>query len=78
MNRISSTFLGSIITSRKSSGELLQIRQVIIEVIHTLFPEPVVPAIKICGIVPRSAATGSPETSRPRAIASEDCILLKE
>ena len=34
---------------------------------HTLLPEPVAPATSRCGILARSTAIASPETSRPRA-----------
>ena len=39
---------------------------------QTLFPEPVLPAIKTCGIFPMSAITASPATSFPSAIVSLD------
>ena len=38
--------------------------------INTDLPEPVVPATSRCGMRARSAAMGSPETSRPRAMPS--------
>ena len=40
--------------------------------IPTLFPAPVVPATRRCGIRTRSATTGSPWTSRPSAIVRSD------
>ena len=44
--------------------------------IHTLFPEPVAPAIKTCGIFAISVTIASPETSFPRANASFDLCSL--
>jgi hypothetical protein len=35
---------------------------------HTLFPDPVAPAISKCGIAVRSTATAEPDTSRPRGM----------
>ena len=42
-------------------------RLVIILFTHTVFPEPVAPAIKRCGIVAKSAIRGSPPKSFPNA-----------
>jgi hypothetical protein len=64
---ISSTVLGSIISSFNRAWELLNKRQVMMELIQTLLPEPVAPAISRWGIVSRLAATGWPETSCPSA-----------
>ena len=47
-------------------------------VIQTDLPEPVAPATSMCGIRERSATTGWPETSRPRAIANGTPSLLNE
>ena len=44
----------------------------ITEFIKTDFPDPVVPATKICGILDKSATTALPETSSPRGTASFD------
>ena len=44
---------------------------------HTDLPEPVAPAINRCGIRVRSATTGSPDTSRPKATASGEPTLAK-
>jgi len=46
-----STLLGSIKTIFKSSGVLLKISDIRITLRHTLFPEPVAPATKRCGIL---------------------------
>ena len=43
---------------------------------HTLFPDPVAPAISMCGILARSAITGNPPISLPTAKAKfESCDL---
>ena len=46
------------------------ISDMIMALMHTLLPEPVVPAIKMCGIEARSAEMAAPLTSRPSAKAS--------
>ena len=43
---------------------------------HTLFPDPVVPAISRCGIARRSAHTDSPETSWPRQSARGELCFV--
>ena len=40
----------------------------------TDLPDPVVPAIKTCGILPRSATTGFPEISLPSAMVVSDAV----
>ena len=40
------------------------------ELMHTDLPEPVEPAIRVCGILARSAMVTLPAMSRPRATAS--------
>src|SRR3989338_10326285 len=66
--RVSSTRFGSINMNFKSSGPFRYKREVIIEWILTDFPEPVVPATKICGIFARLPKTALPEILRPRAV----------
>ena len=63
----SSTLLGSISTKRTSSGVLCMSRQPIMELMQTLLPLPVAPAMRRCGILERSVATGSPDTPLPKA-----------
>ncbi len=48
----------------------------IIELMHTLLPEPVDPAIRRCGISFKSATIGVPEISLPTANASFDFAVL--
>ena len=43
------------------------------EFTHTVFPEPVAPAIKRCGISVKSAITGCPDISLPKAKVNFDC-----
>ena len=45
------------------------------DVMHTDFPDPVVPAINRCGMLTKSAAMAEPATSRPNAIARGDRIF---
>ena len=52
---------------RTFSGVDLYTRLRISELMHTDFPEPVVPAIRRCGILLRSATTGLPLMSLPSA-----------
>src|SRR5207248_1643490 len=59
---VSSTILGSIMSSRRRSGLLWNKRPAIKELRQTLLPDPVAPAISRCGIRARSTTTGSPET----------------
>ena len=75
----SSTRFGSIRTSLNSSGVLCSRKPAMIELMQTLLPLPVAPAMRRCGIFARSAATGSPETPLPSAIASfeREFALLK-
>ena len=67
---VNSTFLGSISNSLTSSGVVLNNRVVMMELMHTDFPEPVEPAISICGSLLISAYTLSPERSLPKATVS--------
>ena len=68
-----STRLGSIRISFNSSGVAWNIRPASSALMHTLLPEPVAPAISMCGIRVRSPTTELPETSVP--IASESSVL---
>ena len=56
--------------SLHSSGVSLYSRERIIVLIATDLPDPVVPAIKRCGIFAKLATTGSPPMSFPKAIGS--------
>ena len=67
---ISTTF-GSTSTSFTSSGRRVYIRLMMIELSHTLLPEPVVPAMSMCGIFARSSISGLPDASLPRNIGSD-------
>src|SRR3989338_5407730 len=62
--------------SLTSAGEALKRREEIKELIRTDFPEPVVPAIKTCGIFAILATTGFPDTSRPNETVSLDLLLF--
>ncbi len=70
LNEDNSTRLGSIISRRSASGEQRHRRQATRALMHTLFPEPVAPAMSRWGSLARSQATAWPDTSRPRASAS--------
>ena len=59
--------MGSIRINLHSSGLNLYNILIIIVFIPTDFPDPVVPAIKRCGIFSKSAKTTWPEISFPRA-----------
>ena len=63
----SSTTLGSISTSLTSSGPALYNKLVIMLFMQTLFPEPVDPAIRRCGISFKFATIGFPAISLPTA-----------
>ena len=63
--RPSSSRLGSTITSFSSSGEALYIMEMIIELMKTLLPVPVAPAISRCGICARSVIRMRPIRSLP-------------
>lgn len=63
----SSTTLGSTISSFTSSGEDLNSRLMMKELIHTDLPEPVEPAMSRWGILDRSAMAMAPPISRPSA-----------
>ena len=60
---------------RTSSGVDLKRMLEIRLFIHTLFPDPVAPATRRCGILARSATKGSPEIVLPSAIVSFDSAL---
>ncbi|OPY86788.1 MAG: hypothetical protein A4E73_03857 [Syntrophaceae bacterium PtaU1.Bin231] len=66
----SSRRLGSIMRNFTVSGAALKRILQIMALRDTLFPEPVVPAIRRCGILTRSARTGAPTMSSPRAMGS--------
>ena len=48
-----------------------------IEFIDTLFPEPVAPATRRCGIFARSETTGLPNISLPSASVSLEWFFIK-
>ena len=70
-----STTLGSTITIFTSLGFALYIILEIIVFIHTLFPEPVEPAINTCGIFAISANWIFPATSFPSATVNFDLLF---
>ena len=61
----SSTRLGSTMIRRTSSGVALYRIAMIMELIMTLLPEPVEPAISRCGMVSRAATRIRPLISLP-------------
>ena len=61
-----STIFGSTSTSLSSSGRLVKRKDMMIEFMQTDLPEPVVPAMSMCGILLRSSTTGLPDASLPR------------
>ena len=63
----SSTILGSIMIKRKSSGEALYKRLMIILLMHTLLPEPVAPAMSTWGILLMSPIIFCPDRVLPSA-----------
>ena len=71
-----STTLGSITIIRTSSGVVLYRILIKIEFVNTDLPEPVVPAISICGIFAISATTTRPAISLPAGKASLDLCSL--
>ena len=77
LNAVISTILGSTRIIRTSSGRLVKSTLVIIELMQTLLPEPVVPAISRCGIEVKSATSASPDESLPKnsGIAIFVCLL---
>ena len=74
---LNSTFLGSIRIMRTSSGLDLYSRLIIRQLMATLLPEPVCPAMSKCGILAISATIGRPVISFPRAIVTHDGLLRK-
>ena len=60
-----------------SSGDALYKILIISVLMHTLFPEPVDPAIKTCGIFPISVTTVCPAISFPTAKAMLESNSLK-
>jgi hypothetical protein len=62
---------------RRSSGVLYSKIQVKIEFTQTDLPEPVVPAMSMCGMFFDTGNDGMPATSRPSAKASGFLFLLK-
>ena len=75
-NDVKSTRLRSPISKRTSSGVAFSSRLQRIDEIETLFPDPVCPATRRCGIAARSSTMGEPATSRPSATVSfdPDCL----
>ncbi len=72
---LSSTFLGSIMIMRTSSGVARNRIEVISAFRQPLLPEPVVPAMSRCTMRTRSASTAFPVTSLPsqKAIGEACC-----
>ena len=66
----SSILFGSIISIRAMSGVNLKSKLSIMVLMLTLFPVPVAPATRRWGILVRSATTGAPVISLPRAMGS--------
>src|SRR5256885_13766377 len=62
-----STIFGSINTKRICLAVFLQTSPAMRLLINTLLPDPVVPAIKRCGIWTRSSTAGSPSVLTPTA-----------
>jgi len=71
---LSSIRFGSIRIIRTSSGVERSRIDVRIVLMHPDFPEPVVPAIRRCGMRARSAHTALPEMSFPSHTASGDAV----
>ena len=63
---LSSTRFGSTRIIRTSSGVARVSTEVIRPFMQTLFPDPVAPAISMCGILATFATTVRPSTSLPR------------
>ena len=74
VNCLISTIFGSTSTSFSSSGRFVYSQLMRIEFMHTLLPEPVVPAMSMCGMRVRSATSGSPEASLPRNIGQDHAV----
>jgi hypothetical protein len=53
-----------------SCGERVSRRLARIVLMHTDFPDPVVPAIRMCGMRVRSSTIGPPSASMPTKIGS--------
>ena len=70
MKGVNSTLLGSTIKNRSSSGGLVNRREAMIELMQTLLPLPVAPAINMWGRAARSNETGAPPASCPIAMGS--------
>src|ERR1035437_1569985 len=66
--KVISTLFGSININLKSSGELFEIRVVMILCKSTDFPEPVDPVMRRCLILERSMARLAPYSSLPMLI----------
>ena len=66
LNVASSTTLGSIRIRLTSRGVLVIRNDMTMLAMHTLLPEPVVPAISRCGMRVRSDTIGWPAASLPR------------
>ena len=63
LNGVSSTLLGSTMRMRNCSGVLVSRNEATMELIQTLFPLPVAPAISMWGSDARSKTTGLPPVS---------------
>ena len=68
MKGVNSTCFGSTISIRSWSGGLVSSMDATMELMQTLLPLPVAPAIIMCGSPDRSIATDSPPASAPRAM----------
>ena len=66
LNGAISTTLGSIRISRTMSGRCVYMIDMMIVLMQTDLPDPVVPAIRQCGMSHRSVMSGSPLASLPR------------
>ena len=69
---LSSTFLGSIMIMRTSSGVARSSTELMRAFRQPLLPEPVVPAMSRCTILTRSASTALPVTSLPSQKAMDE------
>ena len=74
---VSSTRFGSTINMRSVSGVFCSSSAAMMEFTHTDLPAPVAPAMSMCGMARKSAATACPETSCPRPRRRPPFSLLK-
>ena len=76
MKALISTRLGSTIINLTSSGLVLISNDMIIEFMQTDLPEPVVPAISMCGVLLISKETVEPLISLPSGTVNNSSCLL--